>query len=193
MAAVTRDSALEALRARVSERSLAHCVSVAETAEALARRFGADADDAWLAGLLHDWSRDVLPQDLLVRAAELGIEVDAVDALVPYLLHARMARAELPSVLPGLSEQVLAAVERHTVGSGSMTDLDRVVYVADMIEPARRFDGVEELRDASTSVDLAELYARAYALSLTHLVRARKYIHPESVASWNAIVDADRA
>lgn len=193
MTAVTRDSALEALRAHVSERSFAHCVAVAETAETLARRFGADADDAWLAGLLHDWARDVSPRDLLVRAAELGIEVDTVDASVPYLLHARVARVELPSVLHGLNEQVLDAVERHTVGAGSMTDLDRVVYVADMIEPARRFDGVEELRHASESVDLAELYARAYALSLTHLVRARKYIHPESVASWNAIVDADRA
>jgi len=192
MGAVTRETALLALSDHVSERSFAHCEAVALESESLARRFGVDPDDAWLAGLLHDWSRDVPAEELVARATELGISVADVDAAVPYLLHAEVAAVELAQEFPGLGKHVLDAVERHTVGSPLMSALDMCVYVADMIEPARSFDGVEALRQAIAVEGLQELYARAYAASLAHLVTKRKYIHPQSVEAWNAIVAEGR-
>ena len=188
----TRESALEALTGRVSPQSADHCRAVATAAEELARRHGVDPDQAWLAGLLHDWARDESPDELLAQAARLGLEMAPIDQDVPYLLHARVGRAELSSAMPELSPAVLDAIERHTVGSPEMTDLDMCVYVADMIEPARRFDGVEELRRAVATLSLFDLYARAYAASLRHLLVAGKYIHPASVQAWNAIVAKER-
>ncbi|MDP2234494.1 MAG: bis(5'-nucleosyl)-tetraphosphatase (symmetrical) YqeK [Actinomycetota bacterium] len=188
----TRESALEALTGRVSPRSADHCRAVAKAAEELARRHGVDPDEAWLAGLLHDWARDESPDELFAQAARLGLEMAPIDHDVPYLLHARVGRAQLSSAMTDLSPAVLDAIERHTVGSPEMTDLDMCVYVADMIEPARRFDGVDALREAAATLSLFDLYARAYAASLAHLLTARKYIHPASLQAWNAIVAEER-
>ncbi|MDO9107693.1 MAG: bis(5'-nucleosyl)-tetraphosphatase (symmetrical) YqeK [Coriobacteriia bacterium] len=188
----TRESALEALTGRVSPHSAEHCRAVAKAAEELARRYGVDPDQAWLAGLLHDWAHDESANELLAQAAQLGLEIAPIDHDVPYLLHARVARAELSSAMPDLSPAVLDAIERHTLGSPEMTDLDMCVYVADMIEPARRFDGVDALRESVFAVSLFHLYARAYAASLSHLLVAGKYIHPSSVQAWNAIVAEER-
>ena len=69
-----------------------------------------------------------------------------------------------------------------------MTDLDQVVYLADMIEPARDYRGVDELREAVGEVPLSELFALGYRASVMHLVRTRRRIHPETVAVWNSLV-----
>ena len=67
-----------------------------------------------------------------------------------------------------------------------------VVYVADTLEPDRTHAGVEELRSLIGVVGLEELFARTYADSLRHLVDSRRRIHPETVATWNRIVEGDR-
>lgn len=185
---VTHDEARDLLARRLSERALAHCEAVAETSAVLARAYGADEDAARLAGLLHDWSREDDREGLPREAATLGIEVCDVDLRVPYLLHAKVGAAALKTALPALGDEVLRAVERHTTGSDDMTDLDMVVYIADMIEPRRDFAGVEHLRSLVGRVPLRELYTQSYQASLRHLVDARRPIHPDSVAAWNALV-----
>ncbi len=66
----------------------------------------------------------------------------------------------------------MQAVARHTVGAPDMTDLDMVVYLADMIEPAATYPGVDELREAvGDGLALRELFALGYQLSVMHLVR----------------------
>lgn len=186
---LTAERARAALAARLGERGLRHCVAVAETAERLADVYGVDRDHAYLAGLLHDWSREDGPEDLVESAQAAGIEVDGVDRAVPYLLHARVGAYRVRETFPDLPDAIVNAVERHTMATARMADLDMVVYLADLLEPEREFDGVDELRSAIGEVDLAELYARAYAASLRYLIERRKHIHPATVASWNAIVD----
>lgn len=193
MTAVAYETALEAVRARLSARSAAHSEAVGEAAASLAEEYGADVESARLAGLLHDWCRDEDREDLLARAGELGVAVEAVDAAVPYLLHARLGAAAVRERFPGIDDVVLQAIERHTLGAVEMSDVDMCVYIADMIEPARRFDGVAELRQSVGLVPLDELYARAYAMSLVYLVSMRKHIHPMTVEAWNAVVDRVRS
>ena len=111
---------------------------------------------------------------------------------MPYLLHARTGAAAVAEAFPGISPAVVQAVARHTVGALDMTPLDEVVYLADMMEPARDFPGVEELRAAVGVVSLPELFSLGYQLSLAHLVRRRKRIHPETLDVWNALVVEER-
>ena len=119
--------------------------------------------------------------------------MEPVDQAVPYLLHARLGAAAVREAFPGIDGAVVQAIERHTLGSTRMSSLDMCVYIADMIEPARRFDGVAELRQSVGRVSLEELYARAYAMSLAYLVSMRKHIHPMTVEAWNSIVDRGRS
>jgi len=148
---------------------------------------------ARLAGLLHDWDREQTPEQLLASAASENLKVSAADATVPYLLHARTGAAALRAALPGVSDEVVTAVAHHTVGSSDMSDLDMVVYVADMIEPGRDYPGVDALRVLATTATLSQLFAAAYQQSILYLIHSRKRIHPDTVAVWNAMIAGEQA
>jgi len=178
----------ETLASRLGERALAHCTAVADTARAIAGSYGVDPDMAQAAGLLHDWSREMTAEELLSAAETHGIETTAVDVAVPYLLHAKTGAIEIRKAFPDLPEEVVRSVELHTMGATEMSDLDRVVYIADMIEPTRTFSGVDDLREAVGEVELSELFVRAYARSVIHLLKKRRRIHPETVEVWNTLV-----
>jgi len=193
VAGVSFEAALRAVEQRLGERSAEHSRAVAQTAAELAAAYGVDVQAARLAGLLHDWSREEDDEKLLADARAAGIEVEGVDETVPYLLHAYTGAVELKAAFPEISEEVVRAVSRHTLGAEDMSDLDMVVYVADMIEPSRTFEGADELRDAVGLVDLSELFVRAYGHSLTHVIEKRRHLHPRTVLVWNAAVDALRS
>jgi predicted HD superfamily hydrolase involved in NAD metabolism len=160
---------------------------VAETAGRLAEIYGEDAHEARLAGLLHDWDRDLSDAELLAEASALGIPVSDVDERVPYLLHARTGAIAASRALPGLDAVVVGAIARHTVGAAEMTDIDRIVYLADLLEPGRKHEPLESLRADIGAVSLLELFTRGYVASMHYLVERRKLIHPDTVAVWNAL------
>ncbi len=141
-----------------------------------------------MAGLLHDWAREMTAEELLSAAEMHEMEATAVDIAVPYLLHAKAGAMEVRATFPELPEEIARAIELHTMGSSEMSDLDKIVYIADTIEPARSFSGVEKLRDAVGEVSLDELFVRAYARSVIRLIKKRRRIHPETVAVWNTLV-----
>ena len=174
--------ARELLSARLSDDSLAHCERTARTAMDLARRFGVDADSAELAALLHDYARDETAGGLFSAAVELGVPVTPFEQQHPYLLHARVGAAMVRRDLPGTGEAVLSAVEVHTVGGMPMSDLDKVVYIADMIEPARDFPGVDALRSACEREDLDECFRLAYGATLRYLKEDGRPVHPMTAA-----------
>ena len=182
---LTSHEAREAARAHLSEEAFAHSERVAETAASLAGIYGVDAEKVQIAALLHDWARDLEGDDLVEAARGLGFEVTRLDREVPYLLHARVGAAQVRAELPALPEASARAVATHTCGAGQMGGLEKVVYVADMIEPARTFEGIEPLRRAVGAVDLDELFKLAYTRSILHLIETRRHIHPDTVAVWN--------
>jgi predicted HD superfamily hydrolase involved in NAD metabolism len=171
---------LLATRSSVETRS--HCERVASTAASLARRFGVDGSDAELAGLLHDCARDESDEGLQRLATELGVPVTPFELIHPALLHARVGAAIARRDLPGIGEAVLSAVEVHTVGGIPMTDLDRVVFLADMIEPERTYGGVEDLREACDALPLAECFRIGYGRTIRHVLAQGHPLHPISVA-----------
>jgi predicted HD superfamily hydrolase involved in NAD metabolism len=182
------EQAVEALRNRLGDDALQHSERVARTAEALATIYGVDPEAARIAGLLHDWDREATHSELLDSALAADLPVVEAEEAHPGLLHARTAAAALRRDFPDLPDEVVDAVARHTVGEAEMTGLDKVVYLADMIEPARAFEGVDDLREAVGTLGLDELFAYAYQHSLLYLVRERRVIHPDTVSVWNAHV-----
>jgi predicted HD superfamily hydrolase involved in NAD metabolism len=178
-----------AVASRLGKRGYAHSIAVAGMAARLAEAYEMDPDEAYLAGLLHDWSRDEDVATLRDEAVRLGIDVTGVDDAVPYLLHARTGAAALRERFPALPDRIIEAVERHTFGGPGMTDLDRIVYLADVLEPGRDTPSARKLRAEIGRIRLGELYERAYAASLEQLVRGRRRIHPSTVEAWNSIIE----
>jgi len=183
----------EVVASRLSPSASAHSERVAATAAWLAGFYGVDAEDARVAGLLHDWHRDTEGAELERRAGECGVPVTEADLAVPYLLHGPVAAVELARDVPGLSDDILDAVATHTYGGADMTPLAMVVYIADVIEPDREHKGVKGLREDAGDVALDELFASAYAASVRHVVKTRRHIHPVTVATWNRYVAHRRA
>jgi predicted HD superfamily hydrolase involved in NAD metabolism len=187
------EDAREALRLRLGDKALRHSEGVADAAAALACVYGVDRDAARVAGLLHDWCKETGHDDLLAAARRFGVEITPVDLVRPYLLHGPVGASELALSYPDLAPEILQAVSAHTFGAEEMTDLDRVVYIADMIEPHRTYEGVDFLRDQVGHVPLRELMRLAYARSITHLVAKGKPLHPRTLAVWNSLVESATA
>src|SRR5574340_1043908 len=184
---VTYEQAHAALVGRISSGAVRHSERVATTAASLAETYGVDPDAARLAGLLHDWDREIPAEALVARAHELGIDVTEVDAAVPYLLHGPVAEADVREALPETPEDVLTAIGAHTFGVSEMSALSMVVYIADTIEPARSHGGVEDIRASVGRSTLEDLFAETYAMSIHHLLDKRRRIHPQTLATWNTI------
>ena len=183
---MTEREAVELTGRRVSAALLRHCLDVAGYARELAQRWGAPPDEAALAGVLHDYCREMKAAEVLQRASELDLPVTTLERARPVqLLHAKVAALELRS--QDLSAACLQAIARHTVGGAGMTALDKCLYVADTAAPGRTYQGVEPLRRlAIESLDGALL--ESCRRTLLRLVERQRPIHPDTLALYNELV-----
>lgn len=180
----------EELALRVSPKRLAHIRGVAATARRLARMYGADERKAGLAGMLHDWDKGYDDEGIRARVQELGLaeEIDPfiVDCM-PQVLHGPTAARALELRFPQLPADVVRAVRNHTTGSCDADDLEKILYIADAIEPTREFDDVEVLRSAAGEVDLDELFFRVYKFWTMALLSRGRVLHPDTMTIWNEL------
>ena len=177
---------LNLLSSWLDEELFTHSLRVRDMAKEMAERFGVNIEKAALAGLLHDYGKGVKEIDIISEAKKLSVPVNYIEESDPYLLHAPVGAKLISSQLEIDDTDIINAVSRHTVGEPSMSKLDMIIYIADMIEPARTFPGLEEIRDFDGK-RLIEVFELAYAHTLHHLVRRRKLIHPKSFEVWNWI------
>jgi predicted HD superfamily hydrolase involved in NAD metabolism len=175
---ISFERARGAVHARLRARVAAHCERTAVTARELAARFGVDEQAAQLAGLLHDWSREEPDAALLAYADMHGLSVLDEERAHPYLLHSRVAAEQLREDFHGIGLDVLSAVAAHTVGVVPMTPLDKIVYIADAIEPERVYPGVEQLRATAATCPLDTVFADAYASSVAFVLEKGAVLHP---------------
>jgi predicted HD superfamily hydrolase involved in NAD metabolism len=174
---------------RLSEKRRRHSQRVAAAAAELARRFGAAPAAAELAGLLHDYCRDLTDAETLAAAGRYGLPVGPVEARRPRnILHGPVAAAELAAA--GLDADIAGAIARHTTGGPGMTVLEKCVYLADFCEPGRAFPGLDEVRAlAGASLDAA--VAAAARISLLDLIGRGRGVVPDALALYNETHAAD--
>ncbi len=143
----------------------AHSVRVARSAGTLARRHGVDARKARLAGLLHDLARLYSTARLLDECEKRGFFIDDFERAHPVLLHARLGAALAREQFGIDDTDVLSAIEKHTTGAAEMSRLDCVVYLADSLEPARKFAERPALWNIAL-VDLEEAMRETLVLAI---------------------------
>ena len=122
-----------------------HSLRVARSAAELARLHGVDPEKAALAGLLHDLARLYSPERLIQESLARGWEIDERSREHPTLLHAPLGAAIAAEKFGVDDPEVLSAIAKHTTGADEMSPLDRVVYLADSLEPGRDFAEREAL------------------------------------------------
>ena len=122
-----------------------HVDGCEQEALSLAERWGVDINDAREAAILHDITKKLTLDENIEILGEPGIKARMLENNEEKLLHSHTG-AILAKTEFGVSEQVAGAIMWHTTGRAGMTSLEKIIYLADYIEPKREFEGVEELR-----------------------------------------------
>lgn len=153
------------LKARLSKKRFTHSVNVARAAYALAERWCADPEKAYLAGLLHDCCKEqpFPEQEELMRGGPFV--VSDTEWLCKPVWHGIAAASYMHAELGIDDMEILSAARWHTVGHANMTRLEEIVYMADLISADRTYRDVERFRKmAQTDLEKAMLCAFEYAI-----------------------------
>jgi predicted HD superfamily hydrolase involved in NAD metabolism len=181
-----REQALKMVKIQLTEHRYQHTLGVMETAISLARRYGVDEKKAELAAIFHDYAKfrpkdemkevivsQGMPKDLLEYNSELWH--------APVGAYLAEAEAEISD------KEVLDAIRFHTSGRRGMTKLEKVIYLADYIEPGRHFPGVEEVRNLA-KINLEEALIKAVQNTIMFLMKRNQAIYPETFHTYNDLI-----
>ena len=175
------------LKERLDEHRYIHSLGVADSAKELAVRFGADENKAYLAGLLHDITKNETNERQLKLFESDGIILNQVEKNNPKLWHAMTAPIFIKNELGVSDEEILSAVRYHTTGRASMSLLEKIVYIADYISAERDYPDVDVMRAlAKESLEKAALYSLEYTLK--KLSKSELVIHNDSLSFYNELV-----
>ena len=167
--------------AMLRPRRVPHVQGCEAEAVRLARRWGADEERAAEAAILHDCTKKELLPEQLRLCAKYGIIPDALERENGKLLHAKtgaaVARFEF-----GSDDEVVEAIRWHTTGRPNMTTLEKVLYMADYMEPTRDFTGVEELRRLAYE-DLDRAMVLGFEMSLEDILSRGETPHKNTLAA----------
>lgn len=168
---------------RLSEKRAYHSLCVADSAKALAERYGADPALAYRAGLLHDIMREENPMRQLQVLAQAGIIITPLEKNAVSLYHAMSGAVYCRDRLGVKDEALLNAVRYHTTGRAGMTLLEKIVFVADIISADRNYPDVNVTRrKAEASINEALLYGLEFTVN--HLTSMGVPVHPDTLAAY---------
>lgn len=177
----------EKLKKTLSEKRYAHCMGVCDEAVKIARKYGEDEEKAYIAALLHDCAKGFDIDTQIKLCNEYGIELDDITLKCPAVIHAPLG-AVIAQKEYGIDDaEILVAIRVHTVGKENMSLLDKIIYIADMIEPNRSYDGVEELRKTAYE-DIDTAFTAGLKQSIVFNAKRNKIIHPDTIIAWNYIL-----
>ena len=178
---MTKEQMKEKLGTMLTDHRYIHSLGVVETAVKMAQTFGVDVEKTEIAALLHDCAKQIPHNTQLEMCKEYGIPLDEVKEKELGLLHAELG-AYLAEHDFGITDaEILDAIRYHTLGRKAMTDMEKILYLADIIEPNRKvFDGLSELRKLCfMDLDRALLYG--FGLTIAHTNRNGHILHNQTI------------
>ncbi len=173
------------VKKQISPERYIHSMNTASEAADIASHYGEDVEKARIAGILHDVGKGHADQ-----ACTYGVPLDAVEAQNPELAHGRVGAAMVCADLGIDDPEILSAITWHTTGKACMSALDKIIYLADIIEPGRTFSGVEKIRslvykdlDAAMICALEEIMSFVCSRGLT--------LHPKSEEAYQYLKELE--
>lgn len=164
-----------------------HTMQVADYARALALKFGADGEKAYLAGLLHDCTKCRSHDWQINYLKEHGFDLSKEDLASPQILHQYSGAIFAKEELGASDPEILSAIECHTTGKEGMSLLDRILFFADSCEPSRDYPDVEQLR-AKGEQDLRAGVLALLEHTAAYLKSKNLSLHPLSASARMSIL-----
>ena len=129
----------------LKNKRIPHVLGTEQEAARLALHYGADVNKARVAALLHDCTKKLNMEEQKALCERYQIQLDELEQNALKLLHSKTGAAIARDIF-GVDEEIYLAINWHTTGRAGMSLLEKIIYMADYIEPTRDFEGVEELR-----------------------------------------------
>ena len=172
------------LKERLTPKRYNHSLCVADEAVRLAKKYGGDIEKAYLAGLLHDITKNASEQEHLNIFNEFGIMLNDIEKNAEKLWHAISGSAFIEHKHVITDKEIITAVRYHTTARAGMSQLEKLLYLADFTSADRDYDDVDIMRQ---KVDISLEAALDYALSYTinDLVSSGKALHLDTVNAYN--------
>lgn len=170
---------------KLSKKRFIHTLGVVNSAMYLAKKYGANIEDAHLAALLHDCAKEIPLLEMRDLVADLPCDQDMLHSSA--LLHG-LAGMVLANTQYGVTNpDILEAIRVHTTGKENMSKLDKIIFLADYIEPNRKFPGVNDIRlAAEQSLDVGVLCG--FDMTIRHLIDSGDSIYPLTILSRNDLL-----
>ena len=170
-------------KSNMTEDRFEHCIGVSKTAQKLAELNQYDEDKAALAGFIHDYAKQVSVEEYREVIKTKGFDQDLLN-WNRSIWHGIVGTYFIQRDLKINDSEILTAVRRHTTADVEMTTLDKIVFMADYIEPGRSFPGVEEARKI-TYANLDQGVGYQLAHTLEFLIEKRNKIYPRTLDAYN--------
>lgn len=164
-----------------------HTLAVEKEAVKLGQIYGADISKCKIAALVHDCQKDIKGEELINKARAYGIEVDKIQYNYPQLLHGPVGAYYCIYNFGINDKDIINAVYYHTTGRENMSLLEKIIYIADIIEENRCFEGLEDIRkEAYININKALIMSADSTLS--YIIKRKDLIHPLTIEFRNSLI-----
>ncbi|WP_261806109.1 bis(5'-nucleosyl)-tetraphosphatase (symmetrical) YqeK [Lapidilactobacillus luobeiensis] len=180
---MTRQQLVEKLRGQLSDYRFNHCLRVEQTAMALAAENGVDITQAGIAGLLHDYAKEKSDAEFKAMIAKHQLDTELL-AYGNNIWHGEVGQYFIAEELGVTDPEILSAIAHHTSGAAQMSTLDKIIFVADYVEPGRDYPGAAAAR-ASVAAGLDAAVAYELDHTLIHLIDKQQRVYPAMFAAYN--------
>lgn len=170
----------------IGEKRYKHSLRVAHLAQNLAQIYDLDEEKAYMAGLIHDCAK--YNEEKYIEKLNIDTSSYKITSLKDPVLHSFLG-AEVANKVYNISDKdILDAIKYHTTGKESMTSLEKIIFIADAIEPKRDFEGIDSIRDASRK-DLDKTMLMLLDSNIIFLISKKASINPLSFEARNYLIE----
>lgn len=179
---------IDLIKSKLSDYRYYHSMCVAKAAVILAEKYGADKEDAFVAGVLHDVMKEASASEHIAVIKNSPITMTKLEINNFKLYHQISGAAYARCVLKIDNKDVINAIRYHTTGRANMSLLEKIIYLADYISDDRDYEDVEIMREKAynKSLDEAMLFAIKYIIK--DIVGKGVVLHPDTVDAYNEII-----
>ena len=170
----------------IGKKRFEHSLRVAETAKKLAEIYGVDVKKAYLAGLIHDCAK--YNEEVYIKKYNIDFYIYPVSSIKDPVLHSFLGAEVAKKVYNIYDRDVLKAIEYHTTGRPDMSDLEKIIFIADAIEPARDFEGIEKIRKLAFK-NLNKAMLNLLDSNIIFLIGKKALINPLSFEARNYLIE----
>jgi len=164
-----------------------HSICVAKKARELAKKYGVDEEKAYVAGILHDITKEMPTDEQIKLIEENGCKLSDFEKSNHRIFHQMSGAVYVKNVLGITDEDIISGIRYHTTGRANMTLFEMLIYLADFTSADRSYPDVDIMREKTDESLLSGmLYSLKY--TITDVVSHERTIHPDTIECYNFVL-----